>query len=170
MRNVVCGDVAVTRPRSIANGPTADSMLPQLGAVSTVSPPTATCANRYSTSIPGRSERLTITALLVRLSPPPIPSIWRMCSEPMTASSVRWSCAGSFGRSHARKNGPFDVPPRITMHGIPVSMTSPCAKASEHPVDHNARLAEIIRRVAQLRELGPIQVLRDLLVFGEQVQ
>ena len=43
---VVVPSLATTKPCSIANGPTPDSMLPQLGRVSTERWPTPTCANR----------------------------------------------------------------------------------------------------------------------------
>ena len=45
MRTVVSGSTARTRPWSMANGPTAEEMLPQLPPQSTTGSPTATWAN-----------------------------------------------------------------------------------------------------------------------------
>ena len=36
----------------------------------------------------GRLERLMIATLLVKLSPPPTPSIWRVSGEPIAASKL----------------------------------------------------------------------------------
>ena len=44
------------------------------------------------------------------------------------------------------------------------------AQRGEHAVDHHARLAEVVGRVAQLRERGPVEVLVDLGVLGQQVE
>src|SRR5580765_1049434 len=73
-------------------------------------------------SMPGRADRPRMTALLVRLSPPPMPSIWRTCGDPITASSTRSRTAGSAGKSSARKYGPLEVPPLISRHGMSVNM------------------------------------------------
>src|SRR5574343_1840680 len=122
MRTAVCGLSAATRPCSSANGATPASMLPQLGEVSTVALSTDTWANRYSTSMPGRPEADTITTLLDSESPPPRPSIWRRSGEPITASSTWLRRASSCGKSLCRKNGPLDVPPRITTQGMGINM------------------------------------------------
>jgi hypothetical protein len=53
--------------------------------------------------MPGRDERDTIATLLVSGSAPPIPSIWRLSGEPITASRMRSRAATSSGRSDARK-------------------------------------------------------------------
>src|SRR5215469_6920021 len=58
--------------------------------------------------------------LLVRGSAPPIPSIWRTSGEPIAASKTRSRNSGLTGRSLARKKGPLEVPPRMSVHGIRV--------------------------------------------------
>src|SRR5215831_8872181 len=61
-----------------------------------------------------------IAALLVKGSAPPIPSIWRTSGEPIAASKTRSRNSRRAGRSLARKKGPFEVPPRISVQGIRV--------------------------------------------------
>src|SRR5215469_8036480 len=61
-----------------------------------------------------------MATLLVSGSAPPIPSIWRMSGEPITASRMRSRSSVSAGRSLAKKKGPFEVPPRINVQGIGV--------------------------------------------------
>src|SRR5215469_7828363 len=123
MVTVVIGSRGATRPFSIAKGPTPASILPQLGETSTSGWSMETWAKRYSTSTSGRSEREMIATLLVRGSAPPMPSICRASGEPMAASSTRSRNAISPGRSIARKNGPFDVPPRMRVQGMGVCDT-----------------------------------------------
>src|SRR5438046_3699046 len=66
---------------------------------------------------------------------------------------------------------PFvDVALRIAMQSMLGQHGSLCAEASEHSVDHDARLAEVVRGIAQLRELCTAQVLRDFAVLREQVK
>src|SRR5437773_5118268 len=84
-----------------------------------------------------------------------MPSIWRMESS---------------GRSDSRNNGLLNVPARISMPRTQINRRSLRAHAFEHPVNHHAGLAEIVRGVAQSRELGTAQVLCDLLVFREQIK
>jgi hypothetical protein len=55
-------------------------------------------------------------ALLVSGWAPPRPSIWRGSGEPMAASSTR-SRAAHRRQVVSRKNGPREVPPRISMQG-----------------------------------------------------
>src|SRR6187431_972449 len=55
-------------------------------------------------------------------------------------------------------------------HTMPVRIALPCPQAVENPVDHHARLPEVIRRIAELRELATAEVLRDFSVLGEQVE
>lgn len=48
-----------------------------------------------------------------------------------------------------------------------------CDKSSqrgEHAVDHHPGLAEIVDRIAQVRERGTIQVALDLRVLGQKVE
>src|SRR5215469_6631926 len=78
--------------------------------------------------------------LLVSGSAPPIPSIWRTSGEPIAASRTRSRNSALAGRSLARKKGPFDVPPRISVQGIRV-----CDDAIRLP------LSQIFK--AQLRDL-----------------
>jgi hypothetical protein len=68
----------------------------------------------------GPRREPTTATLLVSVSAPPRPSIWRTSGDPIAASSTRSRSARSAGKSEARKNGPFDVPPRISVHGIAV--------------------------------------------------
>src|SRR5688572_7422366 len=51
-----------------------------------------------------------------------MPSIWRESGDPMMRSSSASRAAVSAGRSSARKNAPFDVPPRIHMTRVPASL------------------------------------------------
>ena len=62
--------------------------------------------------------------LLVSGCAPPTPSIWRTSGEPIAASSTRSRSARSAGRSLAWKYSPFDVPPRISVQGMAVSIVS----------------------------------------------
>lgn len=77
IRTVVESDVIGTRPLWTAYRATAVAQLPQLLAHSTCSSPIPTCANAYSTSMPGSADRRTIAALEVVEEAPPTPSIWR---------------------------------------------------------------------------------------------
>ena len=56
--------------------------------------------------------------LLVSGWAPPMPSIWRTSGDPMAASKTRLRVATSAGRSLAWKYRPFEVPPRMTTHGM----------------------------------------------------
>src|SRR2546423_1119258 len=116
-RAVVAGARAATSPRSIANGTTAASMLPQFGVVSTRGSLISTCANRNSRSTPGRVDRATIAALLVSGSAPPRPSICLRSGEPMTARSTRSRSAGSAGRARSRRKGARGEPPPTANEG-----------------------------------------------------
>src|SRR5438128_1784208 len=58
------------------------------------------------------ADWLTISAWLVRESPPPMPSIWRMSGDPISDNSSLSRARAFAGRSDARNNGPFDVPAR----------------------------------------------------------
>jgi len=40
----------------------------------------------------------------------------------------------------------------------------------QHPIDHGAGLAEVIRRIAEPRERGAVEVLGDFRVVGEQIE
>jgi hypothetical protein len=40
----------------------------------------------------------------------------------------------------------------------------------QHPIDHRAGLAEVIRRIAEPRERGAVEVLGDFRVVGEQIE
>ena len=63
MRTGVSGSPAATKPCSIANGPTAASMLPQFWLSETSARSGQTCRNRYSTSASSRDDRLTTATL-----------------------------------------------------------------------------------------------------------
>ena len=69
-----------------------------------------------------REEGLTTATLLVSGWAPPMPSIWRASGEPMADSSTASRLAISAGRSSARKNSPFEVPPRIAVQGMAFSI------------------------------------------------
>ena len=60
-----------------------------------------------------------IATLLVSGSAPPTPSIWRGSGDPITANSTR-SRDGNRRQIDARKKGPFEVPPRISVHAMAV--------------------------------------------------
>src|SRR6185312_11207539 len=57
--------------------------------------------------------------LLVSGCAPPTPSICRASGEPIAASKTRSRAEGETGRSLARKYSPLDVPPRMSVHGMP---------------------------------------------------
>src|SRR4051794_3592352 len=44
------------------------------------------------------------------------------------------------------------------------------AETFEYAVDHDTGLAKIIARIAQVSQLCRVQVLRDLAIFGEQIE
>ena len=179
----------------------------------TVPRPTACCRSwaRYRRSLcrrrPARtgsrcrcrdvSSGPTITALLVRLSPPPMPSICRTCGEPMTASKPgraisgiredRREEIGTLGRaaSHQRqgcRSACGQVPAaggharhtRATKgtftHDAPTIMPCSANGGREHPIDHDAGLAEVVRRVAQPRERGAVEMAADLRMRGEELE
>src|ERR671914_2056855 len=69
----------------------------------------------------GRGREITAT-LLVSGCAPPIPSICRGSGVPMTRSSRSSRSAGPAGRSSARKYAPLDVPPRMSMQGMPAEV------------------------------------------------
>ena len=71
IRTVVSALRTGMSPARAPNGPTAASMLPQLGVVSTRDSLISTCANRKSRSTPGCVERDTSPTLLVSGSAPP---------------------------------------------------------------------------------------------------
>src|SRR6185503_4266455 len=62
--------------------------------------------------------------LLVSGGAPPTPSICRTSGDPIAANSTRSRNWRSAGRSCAWKYRPFEVPPRISVQGIAVSMWS----------------------------------------------
>ena len=69
-------------------------------------------------------DRLMIATLLASGFPPPMPSTWYSCGEPIAAMRTSSRRSVSAGRSDARKKGPFEVPPRMRTQGILVCMLS----------------------------------------------
>ena len=69
-------------------------------------------------SAPSRVAGPTIATLELSVLPPPMPSICSGWPDPMISTSRASRCAGSLGRSLRRKNGPFEVPPRIMTQGM----------------------------------------------------
>ena len=67
-------------------------------------------------------DALMTATLLVSGCAPPTPSICRASGEPMAASSTRSRSSRSAGRSRAWKYRPFEVPPRISVQGMAVSI------------------------------------------------
>ena len=69
---------------------------------------------------PPGMDLATMAVLLVRLSAPPRPSIWRSSGEPMAARRAWSRPLTSAGRSRALKYGPLEVPPRIIRQGMAI--------------------------------------------------
>src|SRR5579862_3612065 len=88
-----------------------------------------------------------IATLLVRMSAPPSPSIWRGSGLPKSARMVWSRAARSAGRSAADRNTPLLVPPRISTH-----LMAACSRTVRTPLRrhdlHGARRAFDARRLA----------------------
>src|SRR5215510_2370631 len=117
----VTGSTAGIRPSSMANGPTAADILPQVPLQSTKGFLTSTCAKLNVTSYAGLALCPMRAALLSDEIPPPRPSIWRPSGSGlpsavrMILSRVTWSYGAI---TSSRKNTALLVPPRINTAGI----------------------------------------------------
>src|SRR5215510_6678281 len=117
----VTGSTAGTSPSSMANGPTAADILPQVPLQSTKGFLTSTCAKLNVTSYAALALCPMRAALLSDEMPPPRPSIWRPSGSGlpsavrMMLSRVTWSYGAI---TSSRKNTARLVPPRINTAGI----------------------------------------------------
>src|SRR5437762_3466906 len=107
---------------------------------------------------------------VAQMGPRTLTRRWSRCHR--SGRCARSPCPRASCRIVARDH-PADrtlVSHRISLPGTPINRRLLRTHAFEHPVDHYARLAEIVRGVAQSRELGTAQVPCDLLVFREQIK